>query len=339
MGFIKNVLAILFLAIGILFLIPNTVLAQQCGSAVTQFVWGCNDDAPNCTPKVQPLTYQCFNQAGTGECMGFVNGWYCTNVLGKCKLVQAPDVLIPCGSGGEPGCTTTFPVILSVDWGNDSSDPVTVTWYPGEGGTRQGLYVGPNYHDVNAALNCTMGTCVYNNSFINNSITSMQLDRSLFNTVDGTLYYFKVHKFAGTCSKVSPTKASVSSCDFTISPNPIDVEETNSLISKVIAQRTFNTPTDVELRFSSNNSLIASVATPVDTTYRYETQVTGGASAGTATLTSNVYLNNVLDRTCQSDIVIDGTVVVGDIPWWRVIDGDVTTNGDIGSDVPSGEFT
>ena len=336
MTFIKKVVFPFFI-FGTLFLIPNIILAQECGNATTQFVVGCNKNPPNCTPIVLNQSYQC--QEVAGVCSGYVNGWYCINDDGECKLVQAPDVLIPCGSGGEPGCTTTFPVILSVDWGNDSSDPVTVTWYPGEGGTRQGLYVGPNYHDVNAALNCTMGTCVYNNSFINNSITSMQLDRSLFNTVDGTLYYFKVRKFAGTCSKVSPTKASVSSCDFTISPNPIDVRETSSLISKVIAQRTFNTPTDVELRFSSNNSLIASVATPVDTTYRYETQVTGGASAGTATLTSNVYLNNVLDRTCQSDIVIDGTVVVGDIPWWRVIDGDVTTNGDIGSDVPSGEFT
>ena len=102
MAFIKNIfVSVLFIILGTLFLAPETVFAEgeSCGSAVTQFVWGCNLD---CSPRIDDMTYQCFSENG-GPCSGWVNGWYCQKTGRICTLVKGNDVLIPCGSGGGGG--------------------------------------------------------------------------------------------------------------------------------------------------------------------------------------------------------------------------------------------
>jgi hypothetical protein len=103
MVFIRNILVVLFLIIGTLFLIPNIVLAQQCGDAQTQWVVGCNDDYPTCSANINIGEYDCFPNEGT--CWGMVNGWWCEKrpATQSCLLHQDPDVLIPCGSGGGGG--------------------------------------------------------------------------------------------------------------------------------------------------------------------------------------------------------------------------------------------
>lgn len=84
---------------------------------------------------------------------------------------------------------------------------------------------------------------------------------------------------------------------------------------------------NVDVRFSSADTNIITVnPSSIVDNYPYQTDVTG-ISVGTTTITSNVYLNGVLDCTSISNVTVNGTLPPGDIPWWQVVDGDATTNG------------
>ena len=80
---------------------------------------------------------------------------------------------------------------------------------------------------------------------------------------------------------------------------------------------------------------IISIDPTSDSTYVYQTLVTGLKTnmGDITTLTANAYLSNSDSASCTKTM----NVVVGELdPWWQVKDGDVTTNGDVRSNVPGG---
>jgi uncharacterized protein YjdB len=129
------------------------------------------------------------------------------------------------------------------------------------------------------------------------------------------------------CTDTSSFTVSTSSCTVSLTP-------ASSNISRG-ANRTFTatvTPqngTVSSVNFISTNPSIVSVNPASDTTVIYSTVGTG-VSLGSTTVTSNVYMGGVFRCTDNSSIN-----VTSPDPWWQVKDGDVSTNGDLNSDVPA----
>jgi hypothetical protein len=81
--------------------------------------------------------------------------------------------------------------------------------------------------------------------------------------------------------------------------------------------------------FSSANPSIVSVSPASDSTSSYQTTGTG-VSVGSTSITANVYMGGVFKCTDNSSVS-----VISPDPWWQVKDADVSTNGDLNSDVPA----
>ncbi len=83
--------------------------------------------------------------------------------------------------------------------------------------------------------------------------------------------------------------------------------------------------------FSSSNPSTASVAPGSDSSYGYQTQVTGN-QVGSATVTGDVYFTGPT-LACSATTAV-GVISPG--PWWQVEDGNVHANsGGISSQIPS----
>lgn len=91
--------------------------------------------------------------------------------------------------------------------------------------------------------------------------------------------------------------------------------------------------TDISsVNFSSGNVATATVNPASDTTYLYQTTITGVA-AGSTTANADVIIGG--STNCTATATID---VVSPGPWWQVVDADVATNSDLNSKVPAGKF-
>ncbi len=264
---------------------------------------------------------------------------------GTCKRIDPPggctgpnDCPGGCCKGGQcssncaPSCSATAPSNLSI-----AQTAVvtinTVTWIKGTGGDEHILLVDNKKADVDGLCNAGeqgsgTGQCL---KVIRNAVSPTTVKGLSV----GTVYYYKVVNFkALSCRESTATKAGLSSC--TVAPSAVTVLVGGT---RNITVSPLNDSSEIiRVDFSSSNPGVASVSPASDNKgTSYSTTVTGvstGPPPPTATITSKVYLTG---PTLACSATADVTVISSG-PWWQVKDGDVTTNGDLISKVPSGQF-
>jgi len=318
--------------------LPDNTLSQSCPHGITIDTYRCQD--PNeitktCgSPVYAGYDVQLLCGWSGGSCVS-ISGWCSNNdsciynenaIGGYCTCTSSPvDCNNPGGGGGGGGCDTTVPSVQSIEWG---ADTVTINFYGGVGGTRNDIAFGSNKTNVAtkclvSGVGCTTMTNVSSPLIVAGDSFS-----------DGTVYYFKVWNIDGACTKTSEVKQDISSCE--ISPNIINLnmeDPAQTLTSEVVSTFVFaSSPTEVKVTFSSDDMGVASVDPSSETnSYVYQTGVSP-VGVGSTSLRSNTYLDNVLSCTATSSTV--NVNDAGGISWWQVIDGDITTNEDLSSDVP-----
>ena len=110
-----------------------------------------------------------------------------------------------------------------------------------------------------------------------------------------------------------------------------------TLTSEVVSTYVWGTnPADVKVTFSSSNTNVAGVNPASETnSYRYQTSVSP-VGVGSARLRSSTYLDDVLKCNAYfSTLTVLDSPPVDDVPWWQVVDGDVTATQGLVSDVPT----
>jgi hypothetical protein len=113
-------------------------------------------------------------------------------------------------------------------------------------------------------------------------------------------------------------------------PSPINIAAGDSQLVTVNVTPVNGTVSRVD--FSIDNSSLATIDPTFDNSVPYQTTVTG-VIPGTTILHASVYMNGVL--TCGGVSPSATVNVTNPGPWCQIIDGDVTTNGDIICKVPS----
>lgn len=125
------------------------------------------------------------------------------------------------------------------------------------------------------------------------------------------------------------TCPAVSSCTVSLSPSSYEMSQSSTQDFTAAVTPTNGTVDRVD--FSSSNTGVASVSPTSVSSPSYTTTATGNA-AGSVTITADVYMGGVL--TCSDTSSLTITALPND-PWWQIIDGDVTSNGSISSNVPA----
>jgi len=139
----------------------------------------------------------------------------------------------------------------------------------------------------------------------------------------------------GTPPPVTPTPPpGTTTCEITMLPNPVSLSigEIQNMVATII-------PSDGTIRavyFNPINTSIVSVNPDRDFSSTYQTNATG-VSSGNTTMTTNVTMNDLSGNNVGIKCTFETSFTVTlPGPWWQVKDGDVTSNGDITSSVPSG---
>lgn len=223
-----------------------------------------------------------------------------------------------------PICNTTAPVITGIT--KLSPTKATINWTAGTGGSKQKIFIGANKSLVES--NCVGNqspACVVNKQ----NLTASQTSYTTGNVLSfGTVYYVRVINSGGSsCNSNSQTAKFLSSCLLSPSAVTKNINQTQDLISNLSSSTEIT-----KVKYTSNSTGVASVSPANDTSYVYKTTATA-KSVGNATVTSDVYFGSVITCTANSTVS-----VIDPKPWWQIKDGDVTTNGDISSKVPSGQF-
>ncbi len=324
-GFRKNlshIIVIIITIASLFYLKTSIILACTCKT------WDCQTtildnggwykdctciENETCTQGCNPGYYAC-NQSG-GGC---------------CPIGDEP----PSGGGDNtsgPSCTATTPTGLSAT--RTSGTSATLNWTPGTpGGSApyQALWVSTNSDPFAGCAGSSGGTSVcpvrhdYNTNPLDSDQNTYDIDGLL---TPGTVYYWQVMNFQDSSCYRSGLSTHVSSCD--LSSSSITLKQGYSqTISSTIAS---STGID-HVTFSSNPTYLT-VGTGSDSSYVYQTLITG-ASPGSTTLSSGVYITSgALACTASSPVTVTPPQA-----WWQVKDSDITSSGDISSDVPIGSY-
>lgn len=243
---------------------------------------------------------------------GYKSSTGCTPDCTGSKVCCRKCVVDACTPPTDVTATRVYPTVIKVDW------------KPGDFTTTQSLYVGATKNAVNN--NCPVaGTCAVKAEGLGKTIKTYTSDSVL---VPGKTYYVKVVNDDGACTAGTSLSPYLASC--LVSPASLSLKAgtTDSLITSV------NSSSEItEVTYSSDNTGSATVTTP-DTSYPYTTAVTG-VSAGSAVVTSNVYFGATLACFNTGNVTVTAE---NSNPWWQVVDSDISTNGDLKSEVPSGFF-
>lgn len=278
----------------------GSCIADGCGSGTCgvptppNCYWSC---VPDCAGK------QCGDDTCGGSC----------GTCGGGKVCSGNKCVNPCGA--------TAPSNLSVARVTPTSS--TLSWTPGSGGAEQRVYVGANKSEVEVNCNGTYSpACVV-------SATGLPTSQSSYSTGNvltaGTVYYYRVVNWLnGSCAGTSATNTTISSCSITT--NPLSVQ---SGFSATMATDVLSSTSISSVNFSSSNTSVATVNPASDTTYPYQTTVTGG-NTGTSTGTADVIIGSSANCTATATINVRPP-----LPWWQVKDADVTANGNLSSAIPS----
>ncbi|OGM78732.1 hypothetical protein A2366_03955 [Candidatus Woesebacteria bacterium RIFOXYB1_FULL_33_9] len=290
--------------------IDCTVTEDEC--------YGYDRTVTDCTGGCYPITQNkkvsCCSGAGGGgfECDNPELEWVCLRA-GECpELFEGPT----CAPGKKwcatltcPACTAVAPANILIV--NPSNSSAIISWTSGTGGLDpidERLYVCSNSDYTNCVVNGTTETS----------------PKTVTGLATGSFYYVKVVNYKDTACSAETTSKFLSSCDLTPISATLNPTETQVFSSDLKASTENPTVT-----FASTDTEVATVSP------------TTGATQTTATAIS------VGDTNINVDVTVGGTsyctdtsplTVLASGPWWQVIDGDVLTNGSIGSDVPSSNY-
>lgn len=299
----------------------------------------CNEPGYDCSsPTCGPGTYPC-NRASDGGCCP--------------QDVPTPDT--GGGSGNPPttGCTGSCPCTGCVTNTTCSQTPPTnlasvsvsatsanLSWTPGAAAGSapyQALYVSTNSDPQVGCAGSGGGTavCPVRHDSSTTALPSTQNGYSIVNLLaPNTLYYWTVMNIqnADCWSAVNSNTTGdniVSSCTVSPSSMTLVVGTSQILTSSLTSGNGIS-----QVTFTSNGPAFASVSPASDSSYSFQTTVTGvSATSPSTTITENVYTAGVLACTQNSTVV-----VTNPDPWWQVKDSDVTSNSSIDSDVPTGQY-
>lgn len=246
---------------------------------------------------------------------------------GKDDLESSDAPTIP------PSCTINAPAWGTVTRLTDTR--ASLSWTPGNpglAGTTQQIYMGTNQNQVNN--NCPVGSsCVV-------SLTNRPSTWDLYNTpaipsvlTPGTFYYARIVNYKDATCMPGNTISYKHNCSVTLTPSSNQSIVSGNTIGFTANLTSATTPNQVSFR--SVDTSIARVLPTSDGSSPYTTVATGQnvASNQTTQICADVVLwSSVSCSDCTNLTVTPVAPVQG--PWWQVIDGDVTTNQEIGSDVP-----
>jgi len=230
-------------------------------------------------------------------------------------------------------CDTTAPTNIVVEPLSFTS--AKVTWTPGLNGVSQKVFVDRNRTRVETAVddcpNCLINETV---GVTKGSASDPFLTGETLNT--GRVYYYKIVTYkSSSCSSPSAIAKAVSSCTLSPSSMTIQVGDPPQTLTASVADSS-------EIEKITFQSLAPSYVTvnPAhpdgDSDWRYQTEVSGTQSrVAPVTVRGRVYFTGTNLPVCIAEASI---TVTSSNPWWQVIDGDVSSGGNITSKVADGEY-
>lgn len=132
------------------------------------------------------------------------------------------------------------------------------------------------------------------------------------------------------CSS-TPTPTPVPTCTVSMSPNFSIPQGSSDTLTVTVG------PVGIiadRVTFTSQDTGIVTVNPSTDLYPVFETELSG-LSVGSTVVDVTAYLDPESGTTCTGSTDVE---VTASVPWWQVIDGDVMTNGDLVSQVPSGQM-
>lgn len=357
----KKIILVLLLSVSFI-LTANKVIkaAGQCNN------WDCTTVYRN------GGAYQdCVCKDGCNQCTGCSGGWDCSqqcqnspstcNSTGNCGpgeyVCNRPSGCCPydtatpppttggggggCTSGcnsctsGCGGCTQTAPTNLSAT--RNSQTSATLNWTPGTAGGSgpyQALYVSTNSNPQSGCAGSTGGTaaCPVKADPSTTPLSSTTSTYYINNLLTpNTIYYWQIINVQdGTCSSYTNGPIYVSSC--TVTPTSVSLNQGSS---QILTSSLTSGNDILRVDFSSSNSSQVSVNPASDTTYSYQTTLTGlQPTSPNVTITENVYRTGGT-LACSQDTTVTVTPAEA---WWQVMDADVASSGVLDSTVPTGEY-
>ena len=315
---------IVVLSFLLLFVIPSSALAQ-CNNT-----WICHNETDPNHPWGTTQICACAAVPGLIGLCG-PGTYVCNDPGGCCPIGEVtPD---PGGDGtvGGGSCTETAPTNLSATRTNSTS--AVLNWTPGTGGSYQALWVSTNPDPQTGCSGSGGGTstCPVRLDSATAPLTSETDSYEIDNLLTpGTIYYWKIMNFQNGSCYLSATSVYGSSCGLSSSSYTIGTGQSQIITSSVASGSNVQNVT-----FASNPTYL-NVSTASDTVYPYQTLITGVATTngGTVNLVSNLYATGgTLACTSTSTVAVTPPQ-----PWWQVKDSDVSSNGDLTTNVPDGEY-
>ena len=348
----------LFLSLNLIvsLLSPKTVTAQSCPLTVVVDEYYCDptpDAFGNCGGVMRDSSYgqvtmdcawdgsNC--ESKYGACSSNDS---CTKIGGTCVCSNSTvDCSNPPSGGGGSTCSDpnwTAPQITSIDWstGTGGKMKATITFTVG-GANKVSIGASSNWVSATGFCNPTAGfldgCVIYTGLGGNGTFVSSPLVVNGF--TKGTVYYFGIFGTGPAgCSGQGNDKTDISSCEMTPDNLSFNIGgPSQTLTSEVVSTYVWGTnPADVKVTFSSSNTNVAGVNPASETnSYRYQTSVSP-VGVGSARLRSSTYLDDVLKCNAYfSTLTVLDSPPVDDVPWWQVVDGDVTATQGLVSDVPT----
>lgn len=222
--------------------------------------------------------------------------------------------------GTTPTCTICDPTSFTWTRAIPFIGSLAFNWLPcGTGIASQDVYVDENLVSVTA--NCPGIQCVYKAT----GLAGATAQQTVTGLAEGTVYHYRVIEREPDCTKET-IKQSISYCRLSPTSITIPLGTTATITSNAQNSNYISAVT-----FSSSNTARVTVNPASDTTgvNGYTTTVTGVA-VGSATITANIVIGGVNDCTATATVN-----VIRPSPWWRVIDADVTADGELSSNIPT----
>lgn len=264
-------------------------------------------------------------------------GSYVCNRVGNCcpySVVTPPITPGGGGGGGGGGCTETAPTNLTSTRVSPTS--ATLSWTPGTpggSGPYQALWVStnPNPQTGCAGSNGGTATCPVRRDTSTSPIPTDQTGYTITNLLTANkVYYWEVANIQSASCYKAVTTSLMSSCS--VSPSVITINQGST---QVISSTLTNGTGIQKVNFTSNQPTNVSVNPATDTTFQYQTTISGlNPTTTPATVTSDFYTTTGT-LACSASTKV--TILPID-PWWQVENGDVSTNGDLTSSIPPGSF-
>ena len=144
-----------------------------------------------------------------------------------------------------------------------------------------------------------------------------------------------------SCTATNPTVVNVTSntpsCTLSLSPSNLIRTEGASPVTFTATVTPVNGSVE-SVRFTSSNTNAATVTTPDNSGPTYTTTATIANNVNSqqvTTITAYARVGGVVDLCYDTSILTVNDSIPSNSPWWQVVDGDVTTEEDIISEVPS----